>query len=192
MDSRRTTKRMWRWRRNPLRRHADVVEAWTVLAVWAVVTVGGTFVGTLAARAADESFARHRAERHPVRAVLTADAPRTSATTGLPDGRVRAKVRWTAADGTVRTGSAPVESGLEAGSPVVVWADSREDLVSEPLDSTEAAVEAGALGTAAGLAFAGAAYGSGAAVRWRLERRRIEQWGTEWDLVGPMWGHRTG
>lgn len=38
--SRCTRKRFWRWRSNPLRRHDDIVEAWIVLAVWAVIAIG--------------------------------------------------------------------------------------------------------------------------------------------------------
>lgn len=30
----------WRWRRNPLRRHSDVVEAWTALIVAVLLLVG--------------------------------------------------------------------------------------------------------------------------------------------------------
>ncbi|MGW7169616.1 hypothetical protein ACWGH3_30930 [Streptomyces sp. NPDC054884] len=43
--AKRTRQRWWRWRRNPLRRQADIVEAWIVLAVWTVIVLGGTLVG---------------------------------------------------------------------------------------------------------------------------------------------------
>lgn len=32
---------LWRWRRNPLRRREDVLEAWILLIVWLVVALAG-------------------------------------------------------------------------------------------------------------------------------------------------------
>ncbi|MFF4585361.1 hypothetical protein [Streptomyces sp. NPDC001388] len=184
-------KRLWRWRSNPLRRHDDIVESWIVLAVWTVFTVGGTAAGLVTAHAADEVFAQQRAERQPVRAVLLTDVPLGTATLGGTSDRRMTKVRWTASDGSTRTGRTLVDAGLEAGSRVTVWQDARGRLTAEPPSSTEAAIESGFLGTAAAAGLAGLAFGSGAVARWRLDRRRIDQWGREWDQVGPRWGHKT-
>jgi hypothetical protein len=43
--------RGWRWRRNPLRRRSDVVEAWLLLAAWTIALVSGLIVGLLTADA---------------------------------------------------------------------------------------------------------------------------------------------
>lgn len=184
-------KRLWRWRSNPLRRRDDVIEAWIVLAVWAVIAVGGTVVGLVTAHAADEVFARQRAERHSVPAVLVAGSPRAVAGWGTV-ARVQATVRWTAPDGTDRTGQTPVDVGLKAGTRVDVWQDDRGRLTTAPTGTTGAALESAVLGTVAAGALAGLTLGAAAAVRWRLNRRRIDEWGREWDLVGPRWGHKTG
>ncbi|PWI13303.1 hypothetical protein DI272_03520 [Streptomyces sp. Act143] len=190
---RRTKQWWWRWRSNPLRRRDDVLEAWLVLAAWVLVVVGGTFAGAVAARAADETFARQRADRTPVRAVLLADVPRTTGARGnVYSDRAMAKVRWTAADGSRRTGSTLVDAGLRTGSTVTVWTNRQGDLTSRPPGPTDAAVEAGFLGAGAALALSGLVIGAGAAARCRLDRRRIAQWGREWDMVGPRWGHKTG
>jgi len=163
-----------------------------VLVVWALVAVGGTLVGVVAARAADETFARQRADRAPVRAMLLVDVPRATGARGtVYSDRAAAKVRWTATDGTRRTGSTLVDAGLTAGSPVTVWTNRRGDLTSRPPDPTDAAVEAGFLGAGAGLALSGLVVGAAAVARWRLDRRRIEGWAREWDTVGPEWGHTT-
>ena len=69
-----TTKRLWRWRSNPLRRHEDVVGAWGVLTVWVTVAVAGAAAGLVTARGAEHEFAEQRAHRHAVRAVLVAVA----------------------------------------------------------------------------------------------------------------------
>ncbi|MFE2092355.1 hypothetical protein [Streptomyces sp. NPDC059460] len=190
--SRRTKKRLWRWRNNPLRRRNDILEAWIMLAVWAVIAVGGTVAGLVTAHAADEVFARQRAERHSVRAVLLTDVPRSVAGDGTTSDKIAAPVRWTDADGAAHTDKTLVDTRLKAGSRIVVWTDGRGEITAEPPTPTEAAVEAGALATAAALAFAGIAFGAGTLARWRLERQRIEQWGREWNLVGPQWGHKTG
>lgn len=191
-EGRRMQNRLWRWRNNPLRRHDDIVEAWIVLVVWAVIALGGALAGLVTAHAADEVFAGQRADRHSVRAVLLTDVPRPAATIGGARERIVAKVRWTTPDGTSRTGSTLVKTGLDAGSGIVVWLDGNGALTTQPPSPTEASVEAALLGLAAALAFTGAAYGAGAVVRWRLDRRRVESWGREWDLVGPQWGHKTG
>ncbi|MFK0110022.1 hypothetical protein [Streptomyces sp. NPDC091217] len=181
-------KRLWRWRDNPLRRHDDIVEAWIVLAVWAFIAVGGTIAGVVTALAADQVFAQQRAERRPVQAVLLTDVAESTGTGGVADDRRMATVRWTAPDGSSRTGLTRVD----AGTSVVAWEDGRGRLVAEPPSATAAGVEAGVLGAAAVAALAGAALGAGAVARWRLDERRMALWGREWDLVGPRWGHRTG
>ncbi|MGW7529204.1 Rv1733c family protein [Streptomyces sp. NPDC054783] len=184
---------MWRWRSNPLRRREDVVEAWLVLAVWILVVVGGAVAGLVTARAAGDVFAAQRAHRHPVRAVLLADAPHGTTSAWPAGGLVRAKVRWTAPDGTPRTGDTLVDSGLKAGAGVVVWQDDHGGLTpAKPANPTEGAIEAGLFGAAAALAVAAPAYGAGALGRVWLDRRRMARWDREWDLVEPRWGHRTG
>jgi hypothetical protein len=178
-------------RSNPLRRHDDIVEAWIVLVMWAVVLVGGALAGLVTAHAADEVFAAQRTERHSVRAVLLTDTPPASSTTGGARDLIKAKVRWTTADGTRRTGNALVDTGQKAGTKVVVWLDSAGNFTIEPVSSKEATLESAVLGLTAALAFAGVAFGTGAVARYRLDQRRISSWGTEWQLVGPTWGRKT-
>ena len=78
-----------------------------------------------------------------------------------------------------------------AGSRVTVWLDAEGRLTTAPPSSTEAAIESGLLGTSAAAALAGLVFGAGAVARWRLDRHRIDEWGREWELVGPRWGHQT-
>ncbi|NUO43168.1 MAG: hypothetical protein HOV82_14115 [Streptomyces sp.] len=187
----RVRKQFWRWRSNPLRRRDDIVEAWVVLVVWAVVAVGGTVAGLVTAHATDEALAQQRAGRHPVHAVLIADVPHPTPAVRSSSGKALAKVRWTAPDGSTRTDNVLVDTGLKAGTHVVAWQDRRGTWVTAPPSAGAAAVEAGVLGAAAGLALAGAVFAVGAVARSRLDRRRIDAWGREWDLMGPRWGHRT-
>ncbi|MEU6272907.1 hypothetical protein ABZ871_10890 [Streptomyces populi] len=185
-------KRLWRWYDNPLRRRDDVIEAWIVLAAWTVFSLGGTAAGLMTARAADDAFARQRTERQSVRAVVLHDVPSAAAGPGSGSGRLMTAVRWTAADGSPRTGRALVSTGSRAGSKVTVWQDARGRLTFAPPSPTKAAVESGVAGAAAAIAVAGLVFGSGTVARRRLDRRRAEAWGREWVLVEPRWGHRTG
>ncbi|MFI1163480.1 hypothetical protein ACH4UM_07675 [Streptomyces sp. NPDC020801] len=187
----RTKKRLWRWRSNPLRRHDDIVEAWIVLVMWVVILIGGAVVGAVAALAADQEFARQRSDRHAVPAVLLTDLPR-STSTGSDGYRALAKVRWTAPDGATRTGRTLVSTGLRSGTTITVWQDGRGVLTTEPPGSTEGTVEAALFGTSAALALGGLAFGTTALARWRLDRRRCDQWGREWELIGPRWDQKTG
>ncbi|WP_368402413.1 Rv1733c family protein [Streptomyces pseudovenezuelae] len=186
----RTTKRLWRWRSNPLRRPDDIIEAWIVLAMWAVFAVGGAVSGLLTAHAAAEGFAHQRAERHSARAVLLSAVPPAVPAVKGPGSRARAKVRWTAPDGTTHDGYAQVERGLRAGARTTVWQDDQGALTTEPTGPAEAAAEAVLFGVAAVFTVSGVTFGAGAAVRSRLDQRRFAEWGREWDLVGPQWGGR--
>lgn len=192
--SRRTAKRFWRWRSNPLRRRHDVIEVWVVLSMWAVIAIGGAVLGLVTARAADEVFTQQRAERYAVRAVLVAgSAPSGLARGGAGDGTFAAQVRWTDPDGSVHTDRTSVDAELAVDSGhLTLWTNGRGEIVAEPPTPTEAAVESGLLATGAVLAFAGLVFGAGSLARWGLDRARMAEWGNEWRLVGPQWGHKTG
>ncbi|PZG95259.1 hypothetical protein C1I97_27190 [Streptomyces sp. NTH33] len=186
----RVRRRLWRWRGNPLRRREDVVEAWIVLAMWVVIVVGGAVAGTVVARVTDQDFARQRADRQPVRAVLLTDTPPT-APADSDRHRPMAEVRWTAPDGTARIGLTPVDGGLRSGATVTVWQDGHGVLVPRPAAPAEGRVEAALFGTAAALALACLSYVTTTAVRRRLDQRRYDQWAAEWELVGPLWDQKT-
>ncbi|QOV34016.1 hypothetical protein IM697_28065 [Streptomyces ferrugineus] len=183
---------LWRWRRNPLRRRSDVVEAWIVLVGWTVALIGGLLAGQAVAASVDHTLAARRAEAHPVSAVLTQDASADSSLAAVETGddRVWVKVRWTAADGSAHTGRAKADPGTTAGSAVPVWTDRTGALVAEPASATQARLQAALAGV---LATAGA--GAGALtctwlVRGRLVRRRMAEWAEEWERVGPRWRKR--
>ncbi|MPY31190.1 hypothetical protein FNH09_07665 [Streptomyces adustus] len=185
-------KLLWRWHPNPLRRHDDIVEAWIVLSVWILVLVGGPVAALVTARAADDVFDRQRAERQPVRAVVLNNAPPSTPAMAGTIARRGAAVRWTASDGSPRIGRTLVNTGLKAGSTVTVWQDRHGRLTTAPPSPAEAAIESGFLGVMAAAGLAGPVFGTGAAARWRLDRRRADAWGREWDQVGPRWSHKTG
>jgi hypothetical protein len=182
---------LWRWRRNPLKRRSDRLEAWVVLVAWALTLFGGVLAGLLAAGSVESGLARQRAEWRPTAAVLTEDAPEPSATSGPGAEKVWAKVRWAAPDGSERQGQARVDPASLMGAPVTVWTDAEGLLVTKPAGESQARLRAGLVGGLAGLCVAAMPYVGGRLVRGRLERRRMDQWDEEWERIGPLWERKT-
>ncbi|WP_179851792.1 hypothetical protein [Streptomyces sp. Ag109_G2-15] len=182
---------LWRWRRNPLRRRADVVEAWVVLAAWLLTVLVGVLAGLTAARSVEHGLARERAAWHPAVARVVAKAP-GSATSAGGGERVWAEVRWTVADGSAHTGQARVAPGSKAGTPVTVWTDPQGHLVTRPTTASEATFRATLIGGLVGASAAAVPFIGGLVLRGRLERRRMNHWDAEWARLGPQWGRMTG
>ncbi|MFF5187662.1 hypothetical protein ACFY30_28515 [Streptomyces sp. NPDC000345] len=194
--TRRTTTtgvRLWRWRRNPLRRRSDVVEARIVLATWTLALLGGAFAGQAAATAVDRDIAARRADVHPVAAVLLEDAAKIPpTTTGFDDGRVWARVRWTTADGVTHTVRTKVDPDAAAGTRVTAWLDSAGDPVSGPPTAARRTVEVTGAGVLAASGAGLAVLAGGRLIRGRLLRRRLQEWAAEWERVGPQWRNLSG
>ncbi|MFG2602197.1 hypothetical protein ACGFT2_01310 [Streptomyces sp. NPDC048514] len=181
---------LWRWRRNPLRRRADVLEAWVVLGVWLLTVLAGVPAGLAADRSVEHGLARERAAWRPAVARVVERAPGSHHAHGRAAAgeRVWAEVRWTAADGAAHTGQVRVEPGSRAGTPVTVWTDPRGHLVSRPSSSGEAAFRAALIGGLVGVSAAAVPFVAGLVLRGRLERRRMAAWDTQWARLGPQWG----
>ena len=183
---------LWRWRRNPLLRRSDRLEAWIVLVSWLFVLLAGVLAGRAAAGSVESDLAARAAHSYPVRAVVTENAPRSpQADPAYGGGSVWAKVRWTAAGGP-HTGMAKVRSGLAAGTPVTVWTDRAGNLVSRPVTGSEATLQASLVGALAGCGAAGGVLACGYVARGRLNRQRMEAWAREWERVGPRWRRAPG
>jgi len=184
--------RFWRWRRSPLRRRSDCLEAWIVLGTWALALLGGLFTGWTAWESVADGNASRRAEVHPVAAELTEDAAKTPAVSASGSGSatVWAKVRWTAADGSAHTGTVKVEPGSKAGTKATVWTDRTGRSVPEPATATEATLEAAFAGVLIGTSSGGGVVVCGVLLRGLLERRRLAEWEAEWERVGPGWRKR--
>ncbi len=188
---------LWRWRPNPLRRRSDVIEAWASLVTAVLVAVGGPAVGIATGRTVgagmDRTVAAERAERHQVTATVVSASVRpdpvsdTEAAHG--QGPVRtALVRWTALDGSARTGRVRLGERRAAGDPLTVWIDAHGALTDRPLDAAAAAANAIAAGLGSGAATAALACGARQLLGWRLLRRRLADWERAWAQAGEDWG----
>ncbi|MGW3204172.1 Rv1733c family protein [Streptomyces sp. NPDC001135] len=188
----RTRVRGWRWRRNPLRRHSDLVEAWTVLIVTVLLFVVAPLAGVAAGlRAHDEArtlAAAQRAERHQVRALVIGDPPaRVSGTQGDREHPYRAELRWTEPGKGARTAWARVPAGTRTGDTVAVWFDARGRNVAPPADDAAVWQHAVTVGVcAAGGAAAVVLLGHAVERRIAL-RHRLAEWEREWARTGPRW-----
>ncbi|MET7935590.1 hypothetical protein [Streptomyces sp. NPDC005322] len=182
---------MWRWRRNPLRRRSDVIEAWAVLVAGLVMAVGGPVAGVAAGTAVDEALRQERVDRHRVPGVLKEDAPTTTpAADGATTARVSAIVRWTGPDGAVHTGTARVQEGKKAGDATVVWTDGRGRPVQQPPTAEQIATRSVLAGASAAAGVGAVSLAGRGIVRWRLDRSRTQEWGRAWAEVGPRWSRR--
>lgn len=185
---------LWRWRRNPLKRRADTVEAWVVLGAWALTVLAGVLAGWAAARSVEHGLARERVEWRPTTGRLTEQAPgKPPARLGSSSGdHVWAKVGWTGPDGSAHTGQIRVAPGSAAGTRVTVWTDREGRLVTEPDGVGQARLRAALVGGLAGVTAAAVPFAGGRMLRGRLERCRVEQWDTEWARFDALWGRPAG
>ncbi|MEV0634725.1 hypothetical protein AB0I77_07080 [Streptomyces sp. NPDC050619] len=190
--SRRTRVRLWRWRRSPLRRRSDVIEAWIVLAGWLFALVGALIAGQATAAAVERAAEQQRAHGREVSAVLVEDAKDRVSERVPTDYRVSAKVRWTAPDGTTHTDKARVPAKTRAGSTVTVWTDRNDNITTKPLSAAETRLHAISGGVLAAMGAGGATLGAAWVVRLQLDRRRMAQWAEEWERIDTRWGWKTG
>ncbi|OLZ71992.1 hypothetical protein AV521_08595 [Streptomyces sp. IMTB 2501] len=181
---------LWRWRRSPLKRRADVMEAWVVLGTWLLTVLAGVSAGLVAAHSVENGLAKERADWGPVVARVVGRAPGEAPLHGHTSAgdRVWAEVRWTVADGSAHTGQVRVRPGSKAGTPVTVWSDPQGHLVNRPTSAAEAAFRGALIGCLVGVSAAAVPFIGGLAVRARLERRRMDAWDTEWARLGRQWG----
>jgi hypothetical protein len=183
--------RMW-LRHNDMMRRTDWVQAALLVAVFAAAIV----LLPIALAAGSETYAsrsqvvqEQRQTRHPATATLMQDAPPVTYGT---HGEVVTKfadvpARWTAPDGSERTGKVTAKQGTKSGEPVRIWLDEAANPVAEPLKHADAAV--------AGIVTAMSIWGSvvvGLFVLYRLarfglNRYRSAAWEREWARVEPDW-----
>ncbi|MFE0858276.1 Rv1733c family protein [Streptomyces mutabilis] len=184
---------LWRWRRNPLRRRTDRVQAWIalglVLAVLSAAPAAMYAVGDTLHRHY-RSTAEHEARTRDHRpAVLVHDAPRhpEPGSDEAKKTRYPVEVRFTGPDGTTRTGETDVEPGLPADSTVLVWVDATGEITGPPLTADQ--IRSRTMGWAI-LAFLGvvliglAVHGVTGLV---LHRRNLAGWDAAWADTAPRW-----
>jgi hypothetical protein len=194
----------WRWRRNPLRRRSDVVEAWlgvVTVVLFCAVPVIGWWAGQSVDRALQRVARVQRSERSlvPATVVPQGGGPAAKAAPGAAgsavagedrdaDAREGEVLRWTAPDRSTHSGKVPVGLEMWRGNRILLWTDHKGALVPPPLDGTTAATHATLAGMAAGSAAGGALLMSRQVLMWRLMRRRMDSWERAWARFDQDWG----
>ncbi|MEU9736204.1 hypothetical protein [Streptomyces sp. NPDC048002] len=184
---------LWRWRRNPLRRRSDLVQAWIALGLLLAVLAATPPAMYLAGKAAherlQETARREAATRHHTDAFLVRDAPRHPEP-GSDEARQTlypVTVRYTGPDDRARTAVTDVTPGLPAGAVVRVWVGAEGTLTEPPLSREQ--VRSRTMGhvllTAMAVPLAALAL-YGYASR-RLERHNLAEWDTAWTRTAPHW-----
>ncbi|MGC8918012.1 hypothetical protein AB7952_02120 [Streptomyces sp. PG2] len=149
--------RWWRWRRGPLRRPGDLLLAWAGLLLGLLAAAAAPLTGYLVGAAVyegttDSARARLEGGEHTT-AVVLRHVPRHPEPGSEEERETRypAAVRYTAADGSVRTATTEVEPGLAAGERVRVWTDAAGEVVKPPPGEKEIRSRAVGAGISAGV-----------------------------------------
>ncbi|MET7617314.1 hypothetical protein [Streptomyces sp. NPDC005408] len=193
---------VWRWRRNPLRRATDLLEAWVALVAAVLLVTAAPAFGWLSGSLTDDSLRQsvriQRQQRHPVTATVLRPAKEPKPPAYDPEGSATREKRrpvvakWTAVDGSRHTGN--VSTVLRTARPGVtftLWTDRTGMIVNRPMDAATARVHAVLAGIGAALSAAGLVECTRRLVVWRLVRRRYARLDRAWAAAGPDWG-RTG
>lgn len=188
----------WHWRRSPLRRRSDVVEAWLgVVAVLVTLLAGpavGWGAGSLAHEALRQTVREQHRHRHPVSAIAVRSVPDGRSTeTGHGaaadrEGYHRIVAHWRGPDGTARSGTVSVPRATGPGDRFPLWTDDRGRVSTRPMDPRTAAVHAVLAGFGAALATGGLVETARRLAVWRLVQRRYAQWDRAWERAGHTWG----
>jgi hypothetical protein len=182
--------------RNPLRRPADRVEAWLRLLMLALlltaVPVTAIGLGLAANRVLTHQAQSQQRSDRLVSAVLTKQAPTGVVDPYVADPEVWVQARWTAPDGTARSGQILAPAGTQAGHTIPIWVNTTGGTVDPPSGHQYVLAGSITVGVFSGLMLAMLLMGLQSVARWVLDRQRLAAWEGEWRATGPLWtGHRT-
>ncbi|MFI8521952.1 hypothetical protein ACIGEZ_29680 [Streptomyces sp. NPDC085481] len=192
---------LWRWRHNPLRRTTDLVEAWVAFAAAVLlclaVPLAGWAAGVSANTTLQQAVRIQQQERTPTTATVLRTAERAPAEPGADrsgEERLRPAVvaRWTAPDGTPRTGTVTTtRAQADPGDRFPLWTDRTGRAVTPPMHPETARVHALIAGITVALVVGVLVEVTRRLVVQRLVQRRYARLDRAWAQVGPDWG-RTG
>ena len=176
--------------RNPLRRTLDRVEAVVVGGLAVAFLAGAPLAAVVAGHAAYSIGSRtahaQQAAWHQVPGVLLATAPAS----GYGRYQATVRARWTAPNGTRRTGTIAVPPGARAGRTVMVWVDTAGRLTGPPLQLSQVRGQAALATMLTPIAVGFILLCTGALVHAVLGRQRLAAWDADWQTTEPQWTRR--
>lgn len=178
---------------SPLRRGTDRFEGWLrvglVLAFMIAAPLGALGAGQWTSATMTRTAQAQASDYHYVTATLISSAPQVTADTAR--GTVSwVRARWTAPDGSPRTGEIQAPAGAPAHSTVRVWIDGTGKLTAAPITHaqiTGRVITAAILTVVTLLLLLIVVL---AVVHRLLERRRMSDWEQSWSAVEPLWTRR--
>ncbi|MEU5087009.1 hypothetical protein [Streptomyces sp. NPDC021356] len=185
--------RFWRLRRNPLRRTADLLQAWLgvglLLAVLAAAPAAMFLAGDMAHRHYRDTAERQENARRKTPAVLVHGSARHPEP-GSPEARgtrYPAEVRYMAPGGQARAARTDVPPGLPAGSTVEIWTDAHGRITAPPLTPGQIRSKCMGWSLLAALTVASLGALAYATTAHLLCHRNLTAWETAWSGTGPWW-----
>lgn len=182
--------RRFSFSRNPLRRRSDRIEA-GILVGAVVMALIGIPIAIQANEAAFQATARVAAQSAAI--AVPTDAVTQESTEGIPVPvrapfpKPKVRVVWRAPDGTTREGALEVSVGKPVGTRIPVWTDRNGLLVKAPITPLDGRSRAAVVAVGVGLGWMLIVMLVFAVVRGVLERRRLVEWGAEWEQVEGKW-----
>jgi hypothetical protein len=168
------------------------------VAVLILILIAVPIATVMVGRAADHVLLRNaqaqQAASHRVNAVVTQPAPASSSAID-PYVTVQdtwAPARWTAPDGSARSGQVFVPAGTRKGSTVPVWINASGAITDQPAGHRDVMAEVSVTVMVTSQVLIILLLSGLALARRALDRRRLSAWDAEWRATGPLWtGHRT-
>jgi hypothetical protein len=178
---------------NPLRRRADLIEAWlapAAIVVFLALCPLVMFVTGITVRADNGAARQVQQSWHPVKAVVLDAVPGPEMSNhGANTWLTWTPATWTAA-GHEWIGEVPAPASTRADGTVTAWLDRAGDVMLPPLTAAGAR-ERVAYATLIALAALAVLLAIGTAIARRaLDRQRLAGWETAWMSVGPVWSRR--
>jgi len=179
--------------RNPLRRRVDKIETYVVLVLVALFTLAAPVAawrtGQVAYRDGVRTERIEQAEWTRTEAILTGVG--TPVRSHADSVRlVRVPARWTAPDGTARTGYLSVAAGSRVGTRVPIWVDRSGRRVAAPQTHAGTVAKAAMLAGLVVLGIGGLLIGVAILLRRACDRRRLADWQSAWLRTEPLWTGR--
>lgn len=193
---------LWRWRKNPLRRGTDLMEAWVALVAALLLALAAPATGWICGSRINSSLQHtvrlQREERHRTTVVVTGQPKEhhhnafDAESAADHGGGSQVLATWSAADGTRRTGTLTAPGRrITPGATFTIWTDPLGKPVRGPMNGDWARLNAVMAGAATTLVAAVLVELLRRLVLWRLVRRRYSRLDRAWAKAGPDWG-RTG
>jgi hypothetical protein len=179
--------------KNPLRRLTDHIEAWLTAAVLVAALGLGPVLAWHAAvavhRTTAASATQNQTERFHVTAVLQEDTMHSAYDDDVQLQQAPVPARWTAPDGTPRTGLVVPTTAASAGTSTVIGTDAHGTPLP-PAVGQDASTNAVVAAVMVMVGVATVASFLILLLRRHLDRIRMSRWQRDWLLLEPTWSGR--